>query len=130
MTVRESRPFRGYDRPEYRSRFPGYDRDAYRGRFRDFDRRYPLVVQRPMIVERPVYYAEPAPMAYGIGPAAIIGAAIGSFIDYQPLAPAAALPPGRRLPRDGGEVIIGRQILLLGERCRKSTEIRWREGSR
>ena len=75
--------FRGYDRPAYRGSFAGYDRHEYRRRFRDFDRRYPLVVQRPMIVERPMYYAQPAPIAYGIGPGAIIGAAIGSYIDYN-----------------------------------------------
>jgi len=75
--------FRGYDRDAYRDRFRDNDRHEYRGRFRDFDRRYALVVQRPLIVERPVYYAEPAPMAYGIGPGAIIGAAIGSYIDYS-----------------------------------------------
>jgi len=75
--------YSNYDRHEYRGRFRDDDRREYRGRFRDFDRRYPLVVQRPMIVERPAYYAEPAPMVYGIGPAAIIGAAIGSYIDYQ-----------------------------------------------
>ena len=80
---RGQRAYSNYDRPAYRGRFTGYDRHEYRGRFRDFDRRYPLVVQRPMIVERPVYYAEPAPIAYGIGPAAIIGAAIGSYIDYS-----------------------------------------------
>ena len=75
--------YSNHDRYENRDRFRGYDRDAYRGRFRDFDRGPRLVMQRPMIVERPVYYAEPAPMAYGIGPGAIIGAAIGSFIDYR-----------------------------------------------
>lgn len=80
---RGQRSYSNYDRPEYRGRFTGYDRHEYRGRFRDFDRRYPLVVRRPMIVERPMYYAEPAPMAYGIGPGAIIGAAIGSYIDYN-----------------------------------------------
>ena len=75
--------YSNYDRHEYRDRFRDDDRREYRARFRDFDRRRLLVVQRPMMVERPVYYAEPAPMVYGIGPAAIIGAAIGGYIDYR-----------------------------------------------
>jgi hypothetical protein len=41
------------------------------------------VVQRPYIVAQPVYYAEPAPAA-NLGVGAILGAAIGGYIDSRP----------------------------------------------
>jgi hypothetical protein len=71
---REHRQYSNYDRHAYRD---------YRDYNRGYDRRHLLVAQRPIIVERPVYYAEPAPMAYNIGPAAIIGAVIGGYIDNR-----------------------------------------------
>ena len=77
--------WRDRDHDSYRDheRYSHYDRHAWRAHERDFDRRHVVMVQRPIVVERPVYYAEPAPMAYGIGPAAIIGAVIGGYIDSQ-----------------------------------------------
>jgi coproporphyrinogen III oxidase len=76
---RDQRQYRNYDRGDYRFHNRGYDR----GRL--------VVMQRPMFVQRPayyapppVYYAEPAPMVYGnVGPAALIGAVIGGYIDYS-----------------------------------------------
>jgi len=78
---------RDHDR-DYRH-YGYYDRHAYRGHYRDYDRRRLLLVQRPIVVERPVYYSAPAPVyypapapvVYGIGPAAVIGAVIGGYID-------------------------------------------------
>lgn len=69
-----------YDRDH--QRYSHYDRHAYRPHHRDFDRRHVVVVQRPVVVERPVYY-DPAPATNNIGPAAIIGAAIGGYIDSR-----------------------------------------------
>lgn len=78
----DSRHDRGY---EYnRHSYRGHDRHGYR----DYDRHRVVVVQRPYvverayIVERPVYYSEPAPAA-NIGIAAMIGAAIGGYIDSR-----------------------------------------------
>jgi hypothetical protein len=70
---------RGYDHRYYGN----YDRRDYREHYRDYNRRHFVVVQRPIVVERPLYYAEPAPMAYDIGPAAVIGAVIGGYIDNR-----------------------------------------------
>jgi len=75
--------YSNYDRHEYRERFRDDDRREYRARFRDFDRRRFFVAQRPMIVEPPVYYVQPAPMRDIIGPAALIGAVIGGYIDSR-----------------------------------------------
>lgn len=69
-------------------RYSNYDRHAYRAHDRGYDRRHLVVVQRPLIVERqlvverPVYY-EAAPATNNIGPAAIIGAAIGGYLDSR-----------------------------------------------
>ena len=73
---------RGYERNRYSYR--DYDRHGYR----NHDRNRVVVVQRPYVVERayivvrPVYYSEPAPAA-NIGIAAMIGAAIGGYIDSR-----------------------------------------------
>ena len=70
---RRSEHSRDYDRHGYRE----HDRYAYRG----YDR-HVVVVERPYIVQQPVYYSQPAPAAnYGIG--AMLGAAIGGYIDNQ-----------------------------------------------
>lgn len=74
---------REYDYNRDHRHYSNYDRHGYRDHNRNYDRRHLVVVQRPIIVERPVYYAEPAPMANNIGPAAIIGAAIGGYIDNR-----------------------------------------------
>ena len=72
----------GHDRDYDHYRHYGYyDGHAYRGHYRDYDRRRLVVVQRPIVVERPVYYTAPAPVVYGIGPATVIGAVIGGYID-------------------------------------------------
>ena len=86
----DSRHDRGYEPNRYSYR--DYDRHGYRNhdrhRYRDYDRHRVVVVQRPYvverayIVERPVYYSEPAPAA-NIGIAAMIGAAIGGYIDSR-----------------------------------------------
>jgi hypothetical protein len=74
---------RGYDRGRH---YEHFDRHAYRGHeYRGYAYRpvvveRPYYVQRPVIVEQPVYYGQSAP---AMGPAAAIGAAIGSFIDYN-----------------------------------------------
>ena len=73
----DRRDFRDHDRHAYRD----HDRHAYRG----YDHRRvvverPYYVQRPYIVEQPVYYSAPAPN-YGLG--AMIGAAVGGYIDSQ-----------------------------------------------
>ena len=41
----------------------------------------PYYVQRPVIVEQPVYYSQPVQINPGMG--AMIGAAIGTIIDYR-----------------------------------------------
>jgi|ERR1035437_1368486 len=74
---------RGYDYNRDHRHYSNYDRHGYRAYNRGYDRRHLVVVQRPIIVERPVYYAEPVPMANNIGSAAIIGAAIGGYIDNR-----------------------------------------------
>ena len=74
---------RGYDFNAGHRYYGNFDRRDYREHFRDYDRRHFVVVQRPIVVERPVYYAEPAPVVYGIGPAAVIGAVIGGYIDSR-----------------------------------------------
>jgi hypothetical protein len=63
----------GRDRAYDHRYYGNYDRRDYREHYRDYNRRHFLVVQRPIVVERPLYYAEPVPMAYSIGPAAVIG---------------------------------------------------------
>ena len=78
---------RGY---EHREHYRDFDRHGYYGHDRHWDRGYdrrhvvvverPYIVQRPYVVAQPVYYPAPAPN-YGIG--AMIGAAIGGFIDNQ-----------------------------------------------
>ena len=76
----DSRHDRGFE--QNRHSYRGYDRHGYR----DYDRNRVVVVQRPYVVERayvverPVYYSEPAP---NIGIAAMIGAAIGGYIDNR-----------------------------------------------
>jgi hypothetical protein len=73
---------RGYERNRHSYR--DHDRHGYR----DYDRHRVVVVQRPYVVERayvverPVYYSEPAPVA-NIGLGAMIGAAIGGYIDSR-----------------------------------------------
>ncbi len=81
--------WRDRDHDNYRDhqRYSRYDRHVYRPYHRDFGRRVvvvqrPVFVERPVVVERPVYY-EPAPVTNNIGPAAIIGAAIGGYIDSR-----------------------------------------------
>jgi hypothetical protein len=75
---------RGYDYGRDHRYYSNYDRHGYRAYNRDYDRRQLVVVQRPIVVERPVYYAEPAPLANNnIGAAALIGAAIGGYIDNR-----------------------------------------------
>jgi hypothetical protein len=75
---------RGYDHNRHSAQYRDYDRRVYR----DYDRHHfvmaqrPYVVQRPYIIERPVYYTQPAPMA-NMGMGAMIGATIGSIIDYR-----------------------------------------------
>lgn len=74
----------GYERD--RVRYSEYDRYGHRGHSREYLRRHEhdrvIVVQRPYIVEQPVYYPEPAPAA-NAGLGAIIGAAIGGYIDNR-----------------------------------------------
>ena len=75
---------REYDYNRDHRQRSNYDRHGYRAHNRDYDRRHLVVVQRPIIVERPVYYPEPAPVANNnIGGAAMIGAAIGGYIDNR-----------------------------------------------
>jgi hypothetical protein len=80
------RDFR-HERDRDRGRYSHYDRYDHRAYNRNFDRVYNrhevVVVQRPYIVEQPVYYAEPAPAA-NLGVGAILGAAIGGYIDSRP----------------------------------------------
>jgi hypothetical protein len=78
---------RGY---EHRDSYRGHDRRDYRehDRYgsRDYGRRHVVVVERPYVVQRayvvqqPMYYNPPM---QSYGPAAIIGAAIGGYIDSQ-----------------------------------------------
>ncbi len=79
---------RGYDHGYRGERY--YDRRDHRD-YRDYrvhERRHvvvverPYVVQRAYVVEQPVYYGAPA-MGPNIGTAAMIGAAIGGYIDNQ-----------------------------------------------
>jgi len=72
---------RGYDYNRDHRYYSNYDRRDYREHYRDYNHRRFVVVQRPIIVERPAYYAPPAPVVYGIGPGAVIGAVIGGYID-------------------------------------------------
>jgi len=74
---------RGYDYNRDHRHYSNYERHGYRDHYRNYDRRHLVVVQRPIIVERPVYYAEPAPALNNIGAAAIVGAAIGGYIDSR-----------------------------------------------
>ncbi len=84
----DSRHDRGYEHSYRGDRH--YDRREYRDyrEYRGHGHRQvvvverPYVVQRAYVVERPVYYAEPAP-GPNIGMAALIGAAIGGYIDNQ-----------------------------------------------
>ena len=72
--------------PRYYQRYDRDDRDDYRGYHRGWERRRFVVVQRPVVVERPaypVYYAPPAPAFVDIGPATLIGAVIGGYIDSR-----------------------------------------------
>lgn len=75
---------RGHDRD--RGRYSYYDRHDHRNYSRDYNRdynrRHVIVVQRPYIVEQPLYYPEPAPAA-NLGVGAILGAAIGGYIDSR-----------------------------------------------
>jgi len=74
---------RAYDYNRDHRHFGNYDRHGNRDHYRHYDRRHLVVVQRPVILERPVYYAEPAPVVNNIGAAAIVGAAIGGYIDSR-----------------------------------------------
>jgi hypothetical protein len=71
---------RGHDHD--RGRYSYYDRHDHRNYNRDFNRRQVIVVQRPYIVAQPVYYPEPAPAA-NLGVGALLGAAIGGYIDSR-----------------------------------------------
>lgn len=75
---------RGHDRD--RGHYSYYDRHDHRnynrGYNRDFNRRHVVVVQRPYVVEQPVYYTQPAPVG-NLGVGAILGAAIGGYIDSR-----------------------------------------------
>lgn len=81
---------RDRDHSYYREhpRYSNYERHAYRGHERGHKRRHlvvverPLIVERQVVVERPAYY-EPEPATNNIGPAAIIGAAIGGYLDSR-----------------------------------------------
>lgn len=83
---------RGYDRDRHSDHFRDYDRHGYRDHdrriYRDYERHSvvmverPYVVERSYVVERPVYYSDPAPMA-NLGLGAMIGAAIGGYIDNR-----------------------------------------------
>ena len=64
-----------YDRPGHRHHAVEYRREHARDRV--------IVVQRPYIVAQPVYYPEPAP-SVNAGLGAVIGAAIGGYIDSRP----------------------------------------------
>jgi hypothetical protein len=73
---------RGHDRDRY-SYYDRHDNRNYnRDYYRNYDRRHFIAVRRPYFIEQPVYYREPAPVAY-FGPGAIIGAAIGGYIDSR-----------------------------------------------
>lgn len=74
---------RNFDYKRDHRPYSNYDRHGYRNHERSYDRRHLVVVERPIIVERPVYYAEPAPVDNTLGVAAIIGAAIGGYIDNR-----------------------------------------------
>jgi hypothetical protein len=76
---RDHRQYSNYDHRYYSN----YDRHGYRYYNRGYDRRHVVVVQRPVFVGRPAYYAEPAPVVYGIGPGAVLGAVIGGIIDNR-----------------------------------------------
>jgi len=69
---------RGHDR----GRYSYYDRHDHRSYNRDYYRRHVVVVQRPYVVEQPVYYTEPAPVP-NLGVGALLGAAIGGYIDSR-----------------------------------------------
>jgi hypothetical protein len=71
---------RDHDRGHY-SYFDRHDHRNYNRDYeREYNRRHVIVVQRPYVVEQPVYYPEPA-ASLGIG--AVIGAAIGGYIDSR-----------------------------------------------
>ena len=85
----DSRHDRGYDR-DYRSeRYHDRRHEHDYRHFGGHDRRHVVVVERPYVVQRayvvaqPVYYyPQPAPQQ-NYGPAAMIGSAIGGYIDSQ-----------------------------------------------
>jgi hypothetical protein len=74
---------RGHDFNRDHRHYSNYDRNTYRYYNRGYDRRHFVVSRRPIFVAPPVYYAQPAPIAYGIGPATVIGAVIGGIIDNR-----------------------------------------------
>ena len=65
--------YRDYDRRGYRE----HDRHGYRG---DYGRSHVVVVERPYVVQQPMFYSPPM---QSFGPAALIGAAIGGYIDNR-----------------------------------------------
>ena len=79
---RDHRNYSNHDRHGYRY-YSNYDRHDYRYYNRGYNRRHFVVAPRPVFVGRPVYYAEPAPVVYGIGPGAVLGAVIGGIIDNR-----------------------------------------------
>jgi len=80
---RDHRSYSNYDRHDYRFYNRGYNRHDNRYYNRGYDRRHVVVVQRPVFVGRPAYYSAPAPVVYGIGPGAVLGAVIGGIIDNR-----------------------------------------------
>lgn len=81
---------RGYDYRRDHRHYRMHEQRDFRVYQRGYDRRHVVVVPRRVvvaprriIVERPLYYAAPAPVYVGIGPATIIGAAIGDYIDRR-----------------------------------------------
>ncbi len=77
---RDQRSYRMEERRDWREH---ERRDDWRGYARGYDRRQFVVVRRPIMVAPPVYYVQPAPMRDVIGPAALIGAVIGGYIDSR-----------------------------------------------
>jgi len=73
---------RWHDHDRDRGRYSYNDRHEHRSYNRDYDRRHVVVVQRPYVVEQPVYYTQPAPAA-NLGVGAMLGAAIGGYIDSR-----------------------------------------------
>jgi hypothetical protein len=76
---------RGYEHNRHSAQFRDYDRRGYREHeryvYRDYGRRPVVVVERPYVIQQPVYYSQPPMANYGMG--AMIGAAIGGYIDNQ-----------------------------------------------